>query len=156
MTGTEGSPIWDGSATSMSGNGAPVSGKGDIIITANDLPPVILPSGSGGGCVTSGPFKNMSVNLGPIFLPIPGGGTESNPNGPFAFNPRCLKRDLTDAINSQFATAPRIVDLILRRKTVEDFQMTMQGIPGSGDIGVHGGGHFTIGKSGVRDQFFYM
>ena len=130
----------------MSGNGAPISGQGDIILTNNDLPPIVLPSGSGGGCVTSGPFKSMSVNLGPVSLPLPGGGTEANPNGPLSYNPRCLKRDLTNAINSKYANAPRIVDLILNKKNVEDFQMTMQGIPGSGDIGVHGGGHFTMGK----------
>lgn len=34
---------------------------------------------------------------------------------------------------------------------VWDFQMAMQGTPGTGDIGIHGGGHYAIGGDLARD-----
>jgi tyrosinase len=154
ITGMEKSPIFDGSATSMSGNGEFVKTEGDIILGASmGLPPIYLPTGTGGGCVKSGPFKDMVVNLGPAALDLPGGTSEANPNGPLSHNPRCLKRDLTDAVNRQYANVAGVLDLILKSKTVEEFQLNMQGAPGSGSIGVHGGGHYSIGGNPGRDVF---
>lgn len=135
----------------MSGNGAKVQQQGEIILGGGGLPPLSLPLGSGGGCVTNGPFKNMTVNLGPASLALPGGSTVAQPN-PLAYNPRCLKRDLTNAINQRYANATSVLNL-LKKKTINDFQMIMQGIPGSGDIGVHGGGHYSLGGDPGRDVF---
>lgn len=129
----------DGSDTSMSGNGEFIPGGGDVNLGGNGLPDILIPAGSGGGCVTSGPFKDMKVNLGPVGLQLTNGSTISNGNG-LSYNPRCLKRDLTDYANKKWANATAIVSLILKNKDIESFQMTMQGIPGSGNIGVHGGG----------------
>jgi tyrosinase len=144
-TGTEGSPIWDGSATSLSGNGAPIANKGEIVLGGiPGVPPIILPAGSGGGCITSGPFKDMKVNLGPAALPVPGNITVAQKD-PTAYNPRCLKRDLTNYVNQRFANVSSILDLVYKHLEIEDFQMTMQGYPGSGELGVHGGGHYTMG-----------
>ncbi|KAF2806513.1 putative tyrosinase [Mytilinidion resinicola] len=151
-TGVESSPIFDGSATSMSGNGAYVAGEGNVVLGGNGLPDLLLPRGSGGGCVTSGPFKDMKVNLGPVSLGLTNGTSESNGDG-LSYNPRCLKRDLTTAVNQKYANATAIVNQILKPKDVYDFQMTMQGYPGSGNIGVHGGGHYTIGGDPGRDLF---
>ncbi|KAK3490047.1 hypothetical protein B0T13DRAFT_490918 [Neurospora crassa] len=153
-TGLSAPPIFDGSATSMSGNGVYIPNQGDIVlggIEGSKLPPVYLPAGTGGGCVTSGPFANMSVNLGPIALDVSGGRPQqSNPAGPFAYNPRCLRRDLSDAVNQRFANASSVRH-VLSQETVANFQMIMQGIPGSGDIGVHGGGHYSLGGDPGRD-----
>ncbi|KAF2270939.1 Di-copper centre-containing protein [Lojkania enalia] len=151
-TGLENSPMLDGSEYSMSGNGEYIPNQGDINLGGNGLPDLILPAGSGGGCVTSGPFKDMTVNLGPTALGIPGGETISNGDG-LSYNPRCLKRDLTNYANQRFANASSIVRLILGTHEINDFQMTMQGIPGSGDIGVHGGGHYSMGGDPGRDLF---
>jgi tyrosinase len=138
----------------MSGDGAFVEGKGNVVIGGGDgLPVILLPPGTGGGCVTSGPFKDMSVNLGPVSLGLTDGTTVANPEGQFAYNPRCLKRDLTHAVNKKYANATAVVDLILTTHNIEDFQMQMQGIPGSGNIGVHGGGHYTLGGDPGRDLF---
>jgi tyrosinase len=126
----------------MSGNGEFIPGRGNVVLGGNGLPEILIPAGTGGGCVTSGPFKNMTVNLGPVSLGLPGGATEANGDG-LGYNPRCLKRDLTDYANQRFANASSVVNQILKPKEVYDFQMTMQGYPGSGDIGVHGGGEFT-------------
>lgn len=74
VTGLEKSPIFDGSDTSLSGNGAYIPGNelGNISLPAapgSNLPPLYLPAARGGGCVTSGPFKNSEplriIPLGP-------------------------------------------------------------------------------------------
>jgi tyrosinase len=135
----------------MSGNGAPIGDKGPITLTLGDLPPVILPLGTGGGCVTSGPFQNMIVNLGPVSLPL-NNGTVVTGSG-LEFNPRCLKRDISAGINMAFANATSIVDLINQSSDIGTFQLTMQGVPGSDSIGVHGGGHYTIGGDPANDVF---
>jgi tyrosinase len=46
------SPIFDGSAYSMSGDGSFVPHNG-----TEAAPGIVLPPGNGGGCVFSGPFK---------------------------------------------------------------------------------------------------
>lgn len=132
----EKSPIFDGSETSMSGNGEFIPDREPIRLTGqNDLPPIELPIGTGGGCVTSGPFKNMTVNLGPVALDLPGGVSASNPEGPLAYNPRCLKRDLTTEINRAYSNITAVLSNILQPQNVYDFQMQMQGVPGGGSIG---------------------
>ncbi|KAJ5150777.1 Tyrosinase [Penicillium coprophilum] len=148
----EKSQVFDGSDTSMSGNGAHVESVGDIQLSLGTYPVIHLPTGNGGGCVTSGPFKDYSVNLGPVALMLPGGETGSTAN-PLAYNPRCLKRDLSTKIVKDYANFTAIVDLILRHDDIYDFQMNMQGVPGSGNIGVHGGGHYSMGGDPSRDVF---
>jgi hypothetical protein len=58
-----------------------------------------MPTQFGGGCVKSGPFSNMTVNLGPISLPNATTGEE----GGLAYNPRCLKRDVGPWATQNFA-----------------------------------------------------
>lgn len=155
-TGLQHSKLFDGSGTSLSGNGAAISGpQEDIMLgAAQGLPPIYLPTGSGGGCVESGPFAKMRVNLGPVSLDLPGGKVGGPPTGnPLDWNPRCLKRDLVDAINRRYANASSMLNLITRSESVGDFQLSMQGVPGSGDIGVHGGGHYSLGGDPGRDVF---
>ncbi|OJJ96059.1 hypothetical protein ASPACDRAFT_81726 [Aspergillus aculeatus ATCC 16872] len=148
----ENSPVFDGSETSMSGNGAPIADQPDVMLYLGDYPAIDLPPGTGGGCITSGPFKDYKVNLGPAVLSLPGGNTSMAAN-PLAYNPRCLKRSLTTEILSRYNTYPKIVSLILDNNDVWDFEMTMQGIPGSGSIGVHGGGHYSMGGDPGRDVY---
>jgi tyrosinase len=151
LVGLEKSAILDGSDYSMSGNGEYVEKTGDIILGGGEgLPPLVLPTGSGGGCVKSGPFASTKVNLGPAGLSLPGGGYEVNGDG-LGYNPRCLKRDLSDVVIRQFSNASAIAYNILKPKEVYDFQMTIQGYPGSGNIGIHGGGHYAMGGDPGRD-----
>lgn len=153
LTGLNKSPIFDGSETSLSGDGEDLGEQADIILGASSgLPPVYLKTGNGGGCVKSGPFKSMSVNLGPAALDLPGGEVEANPH-PLDYNPRCLKRDLSDSVNKRFANATSVLNNILKPKNVFDFQMQMQGVPGTGDIGIHGGGHYSLGGDPGRDVY---
>lgn len=38
-----------------------------------------------------------------------------------------------------------LIELMTLRKTIKDFQDDLEGPVGTGDLGPHGGGHFTIG-----------
>jgi len=96
------SPIFNGNSSSMSGN-SPSKGK----------------------CVNTGPFADMSVNLGP------GKSTK--------YNPRCLKRDISKDWASM-TTVEYSYPLIAESNSISRFQDRLQAVPG-----VHGGGHFTIG-----------
>ncbi|KAF2476494.1 Di-copper centre-containing protein [Lindgomyces ingoldianus] len=141
-TGLVNYPIFDGSVISMSGDGEFIPGQGNIILGGDDLPEILIPAGSGDGCVT----------LGLVSLCLTNSCTITNRDG-LSYNPRCLKRELTDYVNRRFANTSSTVNLILKPKEIYDFQMTMQGYPGSGDIGVQGGGHYTIGGDLGRDLF---
>ena len=139
----------------MSGNGAPRGPNdtdSDIVLTLPGYPDVYLPLGTGGGCVTSGPFVNYTVNLGPAALALPGGTSAAAAN-PFDYNPRCFKRDLTTALIQRYANFTSVVSLILNNNAIADFQLAMQGVPGSGSIGVHGGAHYSMGGDPGRDVF---
>ncbi|OJD38712.1 tyrosinase central domain protein [Diplodia corticola] len=153
-TGLEQSPLFDGSATSLSGNGAAVkyNATDHVIINGATEAPTILPPGTGGGCVTSGPFANMTVNLGPDGLSLLNGKSD-NSSYPFAHNPRCLKRSLTDEANQRFANATSVRQLLTGPTDLLDFELTMQGYPNTDELGVHGGGHFSLGGDPGRDLY---
>lgn len=146
-TGLEKSSVFDGSEYSLSGNGEFIEPDGELIFHFPPAPDFTLPTGTGGGCVTSGPFKNMKVNLGPQALLIPGNRTIAATN-PYAYNPRCLKRDLTSAINTRHANASALLHT-LQQPTISDYQHILEGIPGAEDKGVHTGGHYSLGKFAI-------
>ncbi|KAG4424821.1 hypothetical protein IFR04_001981 [Cadophora malorum] len=100
-------------------------------------PTIYLDAGFGGGCVKSGPFKNMTVNLGPIGLP----NTTAGPDGGLGYNPRCLKRDVGPSY------------LMSLRENIREFQNDLEGPVGTGDLGPHGGGHFAIAGDPGGDLF---
>jgi tyrosinase len=94
----------------------------------------------------------MKVNLGPASLNLADGTTIANGDG-LGYNPRCLKRDLTDYTNKKWANATSVASLILKSHDVWNFEMEMQGWPGTPDLGVHGGGHYSMGGDPGRDFF---
>ncbi|GME26730.1 tyrosinase central domain protein [Neofusicoccum parvum] len=156
-TGLETSPIFDGSATSLGGNGEHEPETGDVVISVGDNP-VYLAPGTGGGCVKSGPFSNYTVNLGPLSLSLLNGSSIGSSLTPtkgddYLWNPRCLKRDLSDSVNKRHANLTGVLNVLRKPQNVYDFQMTLQAYPGSGEIGVHGGGHYSIGGDPGRDFF---
>lgn len=67
-----------------------------------------LPAGLGGGYVTTGPFANMTVNLGPV-----GGlsGTAAGPHGGLGYNPRNLKRDVGPEMNIRYANHSTVLGM---------------------------------------------
>lgn len=143
------SPIFDASATSMSGNGLyePHNCTNALPTGLNCIPP-----GQGGGCVTTGPFANMTVNLGPVAPTLAEPGVVAAP-GLYAYNPRCLKRDISSWVSSRWTTDKNSSDLITLSRDILSFQTTMQGDFPNGVYGVHTGGHFTIGGDPGGDLF---
>lgn len=121
-------------------------------LTDTPLLPVV-PHGTGGGCVTSGPFVNMTVNLGPDALAVIDATSELNTSYPYAYNPRCLKRDFTDEILHRYNNASSVLSLF-QQTNIWDFETMMQGPEGVPELGVHGGGHYATGGDPGRD--FYV
>jgi tyrosinase len=58
------SPVFDGSKTSMSGNGETIP-HGGTFVSAFGLN-VTLPPGTGGGCIKNGPFVDLKVDSGAL------------------------------------------------------------------------------------------
>ncbi|TQN71850.1 Tyrosinase-like protein orsC [Colletotrichum shisoi] len=152
------SPVFDGSDTSLSGDGAFVEHNGSI----SGAGAIVLPSGNGGGCVTSGPFKNMTVNLGPV---SPGmDGLEASPSGRLGYNPRCLSRDLSSYTASKWFTNENMVNVTVgpASRSVELFQNELQGRFADGFLGMHAAGHFAVNGeasdlySSVVDPSFFL
>ncbi|KAJ9669504.1 hypothetical protein H2201_000371 [Coniosporium apollinis] len=147
------SPLFDGSDTSISGNGAYVNHTGLDIPNAL-VPHVHIPPGPGGGCITSGPFANWTVNLGPVANVLP--YVEQNPDpaglGRY-YNPRCLRRDISAFVSAGWAKDQDIVDLINDYTDILSFQNRLQGEFSVGYLGVHSAGHFMVGGDPGGDFF---
>ncbi|KAF2839090.1 Di-copper centre-containing protein [Patellaria atrata CBS 101060] len=133
------SPIFDGSDTSMGGNGEKVQHAGSAVGGGG----VVVPAGQGGGCVRTGPFKDMQVNLGPV-SPSTSVSIPRNPqqNG-YGYNPRCLRRDVSDYFTTQYLRTQDVANLITSSSSIADFQGKMQTDTRQA-FGVHSAGHFTI------------
>jgi len=151
------SPVFDGSATSLGGNGQYFPHSGLILAEPLSTTALIpLPAGSGGGCVTTGPFANMVVNIGAQALAqygttVPYAAADPLGDG----NQRCLKRDLNAGVAKRYNTFYNTTSLILNRNNIEQFQAHMQADPRyvHGELGIHGGGHFIIGGDPGGDPF---
>jgi tyrosinase len=134
------SPVFDGSEYSLGGNGEFVPGHRAGVGGARP--------GSGGGCLTSGPFSNFTVNMGPV-----------GSRNPLQYNPRCIKRDLNTDICSRWATLRSTTEPILNSPDVAIFQAVVQGDgrwPEAARVGiaVHGGGHYSISGDPGGDFYF--
>ncbi|KAJ4181994.1 hypothetical protein NW755_010682 [Fusarium falciforme] len=149
----EKSEVFDGSTTSLSGNGAPLNYTDSDVIVVNYQWPnmdVVLPHGSGGGCVTSGPFANITVNLGPVGLALIGNKTDTSGEG-YKYNPRCLKRDLSSEILHRYVNETSVLTLIRDTSDIWTFQIVMSGAWGTREIGIHPGAHHSLGGDPGRD-----
>ncbi|KAK7949298.1 tyrosinase central domain-containing protein, partial [Apiospora aurea] len=137
------SPIFNGDPYSLGGNGEYIPGHNGTIIQPPGSGPVQLPPGLGGGYVKTGPFANMTVNLGPV-----GGiaGVEPGPDGGLGYNPRGLKRDVGPALNQRYANYTTILAVagLLTKPNITDYRILSEGVPGTAEIGPHGGGHYVI------------
>ena len=151
------STLFDGSEYSMSGDGTPIPNEANITVGPN----ATLPHGSGGGCVTTGPFKNHTAPMGPFdfALVFTSGGVL--PADSFAYTPECFGRDLNSYV-AQTYTNQSDVDELLATTNIADFQNTLSGPLGTLDLGAHAGGHFTMGANGSdffaspTDPAFYL
>lgn len=134
-----GSAVFDGSAYSMSGDGEYVD-NGPVVLS----PTLQLPHGSGGGCVTSGPFAGMQTTMQPIpinyiiqGLPLP--------DTAFQLNQTCLTRDL-NTYAAQTYTNETALEACLEADTAASFDEQINGVIGGGTLGLHSGAHFVVGS----------
>ncbi|KAI0114088.1 hypothetical protein GGR51DRAFT_505460 [Nemania sp. FL0031] len=142
------STLFNGSPSSLGGDGEPVPGQSIYKIGADEAPmvfPVLeqgdsIAPGSGGGCVVEGPFANRTLYLGPFPITdtrtgLPEDWTEKNPH--------CFTRNLNDAALQLFNNAD-LVENLLAAQNITDFQARLNAI--------HRGGHITVG--GPMMDFF--
>ncbi|GES57103.1 tyrosinase [Aspergillus terreus] len=141
------SPVFDGSPYSMSGDGTYIPHN-----ATEAAPGFVIAAGHGGGCVDTGPFKNWTVNLGPVNPTLQVPRVVAQNGSGLEYNPRCLRRDIsTDA--ARWTATPYVLDLIVNKTTITTFQNDLQGDFPKGLFGVHAGGHFTIGGDPGGDFF---
>ncbi|KAF2867040.1 hypothetical protein BDV95DRAFT_631483 [Massariosphaeria phaeospora] len=144
------SALFNGNMSSMGGNGAKSNYAG-VPTTGFKAPYDKIPADVGGGCVTDGPFKNMTISLGPLGTVLPDVPKNPRADG-FGANPRCLRRDV-NKYAAAMTTANYTYALITEASSVDQFQKNMLGMPEKNDWGVHMAGHYTIGGDPGGDFF---
>ncbi|KAL8730721.1 MAG: hypothetical protein Q9181_004572, partial [Wetmoreana brouardii] len=135
--------VFDGSPTSMGGNGKLIPNSTATNITAFSIN-LILPPTTGGSYVQHGPFKEgtFTVNLGPaVFNP------NAHGNG-LGYNPRCIKRDISTVWAAN--TRPTYV---LYQLTACGDDFGCFGAVTEALNGTHTGGHYTFGGDPGFDPY---
>jgi hypothetical protein len=136
------SPIFDGSDTSMSGNGI-YSAHPPIYVPLPEIPYITIPPAQGGGCLSSGPFKNFTVHLGPLSPGYANLSTNPQADG-LGLNSRCIRRDINPWVSTRGSTDRNVSWLIETHDDILSFQNDMQGDFPNGQLGVHTSGHMTV------------
>lgn len=138
------SPVFDGSATSLGGDGEYFEHNG----TFAGILKIPLPSGNGGGCMKDGPFKCDTVELGPMATVFSGFPTVANV---FVDNHRCIRRDLNSYAATNFMQTEHLLNLTVgvASRSVKIFQEELQGGRYPGHLGLHAAGHFVLGGDGT-------
>ncbi|KAK5653077.1 hypothetical protein OQA88_9364 [Cercophora sp. LCS_1] len=150
-------PLFDGSDTSVSGDGAPVP-HGDLMVQSPGEPIVWrLPPGEGGGCIHSGPFVNMTVNFRPKALSNAGTLDKVRNDEATVYEPRCIKRDLNSHLARAASTFRNTTGVILKAGELDMFQGLLEGrFTHNADdptAGIHVSGHLTFGGDPGGDVF---
>lgn len=92
--------------------------------------PLNVPGRTGGGCITDGPFVNMTVRMGPA----------NDTSG----NPRCLSRDFSPYFAGRYLGRNQ-TGLTLAQSDFGWFDRVTEGGPSFDASGIHGGGHYGVG-----------
>ncbi|KAF2995795.1 hypothetical protein E8E13_000003, partial [Curvularia kusanoi] len=139
------SPLFDGSATSIGGDGywnasSPPVRNGNFT----------FPRGNGGGCIDSGPFANITTGFRmfkneEILQP-------ELPSDALDYAPRCVTRDLNSNLTHSNHKAS-VVDKLLSASSIREFQAVLDGNKrNTSFLSPHSAGHWSIGLS-MLDQF---
>ena len=90
------------------------------------------------------------ANLGPV---APGAdGIAPNPGPLLSYNPRCLRRDISNYASQTWLTIANILNVTVHSPDVLTFQNELQGRFADGFLGLHAGAHFVLG--GDADDLF--
>lgn len=152
------SALFDGSETSLGGNGKAVA-HGTQTGTIPGLPtpiPVVRAAGTGGGCVTTGPFADLTVNLGPV-APITPDLMSQPPNDTFGnlYNPRCLKRDFLPSISTGNLSWANVTSL-MQTPTIHEFHPFLEIYMHPSAHSFIGGDAFDLFSSPNDPAFFFL
>lgn len=151
------SKMFDGTATSMSGDGAYNASAPSIVALGPNL---TVPNGAGGGPIASGPFVGWQISMNPVPISTIQTGT-GLPAGTFDLNLRPLTRDLNQVIANTWSNQAALNSL-LACPDADCFELYMSGVPGSSSLGMHSSGHFQTGGIGAdffaspQDPFFFL
>ncbi|KEY72418.1 hypothetical protein S7711_01086 [Stachybotrys chartarum IBT 7711] len=151
------SPVFDGSDTSVGSDGLFVQHNGSTGTAG-----LHIPSGLGGGCIATGPFSNLTANLGPV-QPQQDGLVGVGRDNKLVYNPHCITRDLSSWLASRIYTREAFLNATVRgtARDIASFQSEIE-LQSNGLPGIHSGGHQTLSGansdlySGVTDPAFYV
>ncbi|KAL4956623.1 hypothetical protein BDW69DRAFT_158167 [Aspergillus filifer] len=143
------SPIFDGSPTSLSGDGDHIDQDLEFQLSPTNI---TIPQGFGGGCVTNGPFANMTLNLPDLSL---AGDTEFPPHA-FNYTPHCFTRNLNSNMSHLFTNATD-VERLLNSKSITELQANIDfsnwpELREAGIMGPHAAAHMSLGRT--MDDFW--
>ncbi|KAH7393773.1 hypothetical protein DE146DRAFT_106924 [Phaeosphaeria sp. MPI-PUGE-AT-0046c] len=140
-----GSPLFDGSDTSIGGDG-----YWDASMPAIQNINYTFPRGNGGGCISSGPFTNITTG----FRMFQNAEVlrKTLPEDALDYAPRCVTRDLNSNLTRSNHRAS-VVDKLISALSIEDFQKVMEGtVRNTSILGLHSAGHWSVGL-GMQDQY---
>lgn len=139
------SPLFDGSATSLGGDG----------YYNASMPPMrngnyTYPRGNGGGCIKEGPFANITTGFRNFKLEE--GLSGVLPPDVLDSAPHCVTRDLNSVIAGP-SHQPEVVHDLLTAPSIRAFQGVMDSTVGNTSyLSPHSAGHWAIGI-GMQDQY---
>jgi tyrosinase len=114
------SPLYDGSVTSISGNGKYIPDRNGTLqpfpIPVANPPSIYTPLGTGGGYIQEGPFVNWTMHLGPVVQMYVRNGQHVNPNPQadgLGYNPRPIIRDFNNTLLMRANTYKGLTEMFL-------------------------------------------
>ncbi|KAI4192853.1 MAG: hypothetical protein LQ346_004119 [Caloplaca aetnensis] len=128
---TEANPLYDGSPTSLSGNGKYIPNRNGTLqpfpIPVPDPPAICIAPGTGGGYIYQGPLVDWKLHLGPYFNQTVQNGIHvprnPGPNG-LGYNPRPIIRDFNNTLLQETNTYSFLTTMITNLTSIHTFEPT--------------------------------